>query len=237
MNPPKPTNPSLGPSVPTHPALLPTPHPLTGHHITLTPLSPSHTSDLFSSIGGPSNASLWTYMLTGPYPTSGPFHAHIAHNAQSTNPFFYTILSNTTGKALGNVSLMAIDPANRSIEIGHVIFSPALQRTPAATEVIYLLTRFVFEDLNYRRYVWKCNDLNEPSKRSALRLGFTPEGVFRQHMIVKGHNRDTAWFSLLDGEWPAVKRAFEAWLDPGNFDEQGRQRVGLAVMREKISSG
>jgi RimJ/RimL family protein N-acetyltransferase len=130
-------------------------------------------------------------------------------------------------KAAGYASYMRIEPAHGVVEVGNILLSPSMQRTTAATEAMYLMARHVFEDLGYRRYEWKCNALNEPSRRAALRLGFTFEGIFRQHMVVKDQNRDTAWFSILDSEWPARKRAFEAWLDPGNFDVGGKQRQSL----------
>jgi RimJ/RimL family protein N-acetyltransferase len=126
---------------------------------------------------------------------------------------------------------MRIDVPNRVVEVGNVLFTPALQATTAATEAMYLMARHAFEDLGYRRYEWKCNDLNAPSKRAAVRLGFTYEGLFRQHMVVKGRNRDTAWYSMLDGEWPAIKAGFERWLDPVNFDGEGRQRRTLEECR------
>jgi RimJ/RimL family protein N-acetyltransferase len=125
---------------------------------------------------------------------------------------------------------MRIEPAHRVIEVGSILFTPRLQRTVGATEAMYLMARHVFENLGYRRYEWKCNVLNAPSRRAALRLGFTFEGIFRQHMIVKGRNRDTAWFSMLDSEWPKRKAAFERWLDPSNFGSEGRQRVSLSAI-------
>jgi len=128
-------------------------------------------------------------------------------------------------------SYLRITPAHGVIEVGYIWYSPALQRTRMATEAMYVMARHAFEDLGYRRYEWKCNALNEPSRRAALRLGFAYEGVFRQHMVVKDRNRDTAWYSMLDSEWPAAKAAFEAWLQPGNFDAEGRQLRGLAELR------
>jgi RimJ/RimL family protein N-acetyltransferase len=127
---------------------------------------------------------------------------------------------------------MEIRPEMRVIEVGNIVYGPSLQRTPLATEAQYLLARYVFETLGYRRYEWKCNALNAPSRRAALRLGFSFEGIFRAHMIVKGRNRDTAWYSMLDSEWPARRRAFERWLAPENFDAQGRQRKSLAAMND-----
>jgi RimJ/RimL family protein N-acetyltransferase len=133
--------------------------------------------------------------------------------------------------ALGYASYLRMEPAHGVIEVGNILLSPALQRTTAATEAMYLMARHVFDDLGYRRYEWKCNALNNPSRRAAQRLGFTFEGIFRQHMVIKGCNRDTAWFSMLDHEWPARKHAFEAWLDPSNFDAAGRQRRPLTAIR------
>src|SRR5262245_30220492 len=155
------------------------------------------------------------------------FDRHLAQKAESDDPLFFAIGDNTTARALGYASFMRIDPSHGVIEVGSILFTPALQRTAAATEAMYLMARHVFEDLGYRRYEWKCNAKNEPSRRAAVRLGFTFEGIFRQHMVVKGHNRDTAWYSMLDSEWPARKTAFERWLDPSNFDAQGQQRRAL----------
>jgi RimJ/RimL family protein N-acetyltransferase len=143
------------------------------------------------------------------------------------------VVDKATGKAQGIVTLMESRPAQRVVEIGNIVYSPSLQRTRNATEIQYLMARHVFDDLGYRRYEWKCNALNAPSRRAALRLGFTYEGTFRQHMIVKGCNRDTAWFSILDSEWPQIRAAFEAWLAPQNFDPTGRQIVGLSDFREQ----
>lgn len=145
----------------------------------------------------------------------------------STGAVFFGIVPKTVGVVTGYASYMRMDPANGVIEVGNILLAPVLQRTVAATEAMYLMARHIFEDLGYRRYEWKCNANNLPSRRAALRLGFTFEGIFRQHMVIKGQNRDTAWYSLLDGEWPTRKAAFEAWLDPGNFDADGQQRRPL----------
>jgi RimJ/RimL family protein N-acetyltransferase len=146
---------------------------------------------------------------------------------------FFAIVDNASGDAVGYAALMRIDTKNRVIEVGGIMYSPRLQRTPGGTEAMYLLARYVFDDLGYRRYEWKCNALNAPSRGAALRYGFIFEGIFRQHMIVKGRNRDTAWFSMLDSEWPARKQAFEQWLRPANFDEDGIQksRLGDSAVR------
>ncbi len=144
---------------------------------------------------------------------------------------FFAIVDASSNRAMGYASYMRIDPPNRVIEVGNVLFTPGLQGTTGATEAMYLMARHVFDDLGYRRYEWKCNALNEPSRRAAVRFGFTYEGVFRQHMIIKGANRDTAWYAMLDSEWPDRKRAFEEWLSPSNFDAAGRQKRTLAEIR------
>ena len=149
--------------------------------------------------------------------------------AQSTDPRHYAVIDHATGLALGTLSLMRHDPAHGVIEVGNVVFSRALQRTPISTEAQYLAMRYVFDDLGYRRYEWKCDSLNAPSQRAAARLGFSYEGIFRQAVVYKGRNRDTAWFGLVDRDWPGVRDAFERWLDPANFDAEGNQRQALAV--------
>lgn len=148
----------------------------------------------------------------------------------STDPLYYVVIDKKTGKVAGRQTLMRIDPANGVIEIGHVFWSSLIARGPATTEAFFLFAAHVFDDLGYRRFEWKCNDRNEPSKLAALRYGMSPEGVFRQAAVVKGENRDTAWFSMIDTEWPLAKAAFETWLAPENFDTQGRQRVALSVL-------
>ena len=144
---------------------------------------------------------------------------------------FFAILENASGKAVGHASYMRIEPGHRVIEVGSILYTPALQRSTGATEAMYLMARHVFEDLGYRRYEWKCDARNAPSRSAAPRLGFTFEGIFRQHMIVKGENRDTAWYAMLDTEWPERKSEFERWLDLANFDPAGRQLISLASLR------
>jgi RimJ/RimL family protein N-acetyltransferase len=221
----------IGPEACSRPARRPERLTLAGRFVTLAPLAPEHADALFAVVGGVQNAWAWDYMPDGPFPEIGAFRDHIARKAQSDDPLFFAVLDNTSGRAIGHATLMRVDTANRVIETGNIMFSPVMQRTAGATESMYLLARTVFDDLGYRRYEWKCNDLNAPSKKAAERLGFTFEGVFRQHMIVKGRNRDTAWFSMLDSEWPAIKNAFEEWLAPDNFDKDGRQRRSLASLR------
>lgn len=198
---------------------------LRGRYATLEPLHAGrHGAELWDALKGPENDGLWTWMHDGPYAGQEAFVAALERKAAARDAWFVAILA---PRAAGYASLMREDAPNRVIEVGNIMYSPSLQRTAAATEAMYLMARHVFETLGYRRYEWKCNALNQPSRRAALRLGFQFEGIFRQHMLVKGRNRDTAWFSMLDTEWPARKRAFEAWLDPANFDEAGRQRRPL----------
>jgi RimJ/RimL family protein N-acetyltransferase len=150
--------------------------------------------------------------------------------AASADPLFYAIVDRASGLAVGRAALMRIEPAHRVIEVGSILFTPGLQRTRGATEAMYLMARYVFDDLGYRRYEWKCNALNQPSRAAALRLGFTYEGLFRQHMIIKGRNRDTAWYSMIDTEWRARRGRIETWLAPENFDANGRQRTALSTI-------
>jgi RimJ/RimL family protein N-acetyltransferase len=201
---------------------------IAGRYVTIDPLDPAkHTEALWQGLGGEPNESLWLYMPDGPFLDRAAFDAHMQAKAISEDPLFFAIVDRQTNLAVGRATLMRIDPPNRVIEVGGIIYTRALQRSRGATEAMYLLARYVFDELGYRRYEWKCNALNEPSRRAALRLGFSFEGIFRQHMIVKRKNRDTAWFSMLDSEWPARKREFERWLDESNFDSAGQQKTGL----------
>lgn len=222
----------IGPEVAVTAARRPERCTLAGCFVTLLPLAPEHTEHLFAVAGGEENAWAWDYMPDGPFAEPQVFRDHIAHKALSDDPLFYAIVDKTSGRAIGHATLMRIDTVHRVIETGNIMFSPTMQKTAGATESMYLLARYVFDELGFRRYEWKCNDLNAPSKRAAVRLGFTFEGVFRQHMIVKGRSRDTAWFAMLDTEWPSIKAAFEAWLAPGNFDDAGQQRQSLAALRK-----
>jgi RimJ/RimL family protein N-acetyltransferase len=203
---------------------------LPGRFVTVVPLDADlHAPPLFEKVSGRENESLWAYMSDGPYYDFATFEGQLRDKAASKDPLFFAILDRA-GTATGYASLMRIEPVHRCIEVGHIMYSPGMQRSAGATEAMYLLVRHVFEDLEYRRYEWKCNALNERSRCAASRYGFQFEGVFRQHMIVKGRNRDTAWFSMLDCEWPLRKKSFELWLSPDNFDENGRQRMSLAAM-------
>lgn len=215
------------------PAPGPRPITLRGHYVSLEPLSAaSHLAGLWEAVR--EHDELWKWL--GPQPPASALQMFAQHEAwqQAESAVTLTLVPTETGRAAGWASYMHISPAHGVVEVGNVLFSPALQRSAAATEAMYLMARHVFEDLGYRRYEWKCNAENEPSQRAALRLGFTFEGIFRQHMVVKGHNRDTAWFAMLDHEWPARKSALEAWLQPENFDDQGRQRRTLKHFRTDV---
>ena len=176
-----------------------------------------------------SQNALWPYMGYGPFTDEAAFTAWLAERPKLEDPYSYAIIDKND-RAVGIATLMEIRHAMRVIEVGNIVYAPSLQRTPLGSEAQYLLAKYVFETLGYRRYEWKCNALNAPSRRAALRYGFTFEGIFRQHFIVKGRNRDTAWFSMLDSEWPARKAAFERWLAAENFDTQGRQKVSLSSL-------
>lgn len=223
-------------------AVDPTPAPrpihvvLEGRYCRLRPLDPARDTDgLYALSHGPEAAWQWAYLFSGPYADKADFAAHVAKIAAGTIDPVYWAIADRDDRAIGWLSLMRIDTTHRVIEVGSILYTPALQRTPAATEAQFLMMRHVFETLGYRRYEWKCNDLNEPSKKAALRFGFTFEGLFRQHMIAKGANRDTAWYAMLDCEWPQRRLAFTRWLAPDNFDAGGRQKVSLAVMNETIA--
>ena len=212
------------------PARAPGRHALAGERVRLEPVDPErHADDLHAAAAG--DPRLWDYLPYGPFPDAGELRGHLARQASSGDPLFFTVVDTGTGRAVGVVSYLRIEPEHACIEIGHIWFGAPLQRTPGATETIYLLARHAFDDLGNRRLEWKCDAANARSRRAAERFGFTFEGVFRQHMIVKGRNRDTAWFSILDSEWPAVRAAFEAWLAPENFDAEGRQRSPLKNVR------
>ena len=200
-----------------------------GRTVTLEPLSVSrHATALWEAVR--SHDRVWQWLFDGPYANEEGFMVALERKQSAVDQIFYAIVPAETGEAAGYASYLRMEPAHGVIEVGNILLSPALQRTTAATEAMYLMARHVFNDLGYRRYEWKCNSLNEPSRRAAQRLGFTFEGIFRQHMVIKGRNRDTAWFSMLDSEWPERKAAFEAWLDAGNFDAEGRQIKALPVI-------
>jgi RimJ/RimL family protein N-acetyltransferase len=220
---------TVGPPVDPTPARLPEPVTLSGRFGSVSRLDPSRDAAyLWRAFRG--HDEIWTYISRfGPFADEATFSAWLAQRVSLNDPYSFTV-RDTGGRALGLVTLLEIRPAMRVIEVGFIVYSPALQRTPLATETQYMLARYVFETLGYRRYEWKCDSLNAPSRRAALRYGFVFEGIFRQHMITKGRNRDTAYFSMLDSEWPARKLAFERWLGPENFDSGGRQKLSLATL-------
>ena len=208
----------------------PRPGPVTlkGRYGRLEKLRPDHWSDLWAAFAG--HDRVWTYISTdGPFADPSEFAAFIAKRAAADDPYAYAIVD-LQDRAVGYLTLLRIVPVHRVIEVGHVLYSPSLQRTPLGTETQYLLACYIFETLGYRRYEWKCDALNAASWRAALRYGFIYEGTFRQYMIAKGRNRDNAWFSMLDSEWPSRKRNFERWLALENFDGDGRQKISLAAL-------
>jgi RimJ/RimL family protein N-acetyltransferase len=222
---------AIDPEVNPAPAKRPERATLQGRLATLTPLDPvTHGDALYVATRGEAGDHLWRYLFEGPFTGRTNFDLHLKRAATSEDPLFFAILDRASGKAMGYASYLRIDPAHRTIEVGSILFTPRLQRTPLATEAMYMMARHIFEDLGYRRYEWKCNALNAPSRKAALRFGFTFEGIFRQHMIIKGRNRDTAWFSMLDSEWPARKANFERWLDPSNFGPDGQQKLSLSAL-------
>jgi RimJ/RimL family protein N-acetyltransferase len=219
----------IGIAVDPSPAPRPQPVVLPGELVTLCPFDdPEQAGALYEATHGPERDRLWHYMNEGPFASRADYQAAFNKKAKSVDPLFLAIVDNATNLPVGQAAYLRIEPAHRSIEVGYIMFTPALQRSRGATEAMYLMARHVFNDLGYRRYEWKCNALNEPSRRAALRLGFTFEGIFRQHMIVKGRNRDTAWFSMLDSEWSQRQANFEQWLAPSNFDAAGRQKLSLS---------
>lgn len=201
---------------------------LEGKTVRLEKLSLRHADDLYQFYGPNAKKSDWTYLPIDPFADRVSFQAYFQQMMASFDPYYLAIVDKATNQAIGSFALMRIDPTNRVIEVGWVIFSHQLQRTRQATEAHYLLMNYVFEELGYRRYEWKCDSLNQASRAAANRLGFTYEGTFRQALVYKGRNRDTAWFSLLDHEWPDRKRALENWLKDSNFDGQGQQKQSLS---------
>lgn len=202
---------------------------LRGRTVALLPLDPGRdVGALYSASHEPDgDPGVWHYLFVGPFHDVEEFRAALDAAAGESDPLWFSVVPVDLGVAAGMVTYLRIDAGMGAIEIGNIWFGPQLRRTTAATEAIYLLARHAFDDLGYRRFEWKCNALNAPSRRAAERFGFTFEGIFRQHMVVKGRNRDTAWFSITDGEWPKVRARFEAFLDPGNFDAEGRQKRPL----------
>jgi RimJ/RimL family protein N-acetyltransferase len=207
---------------------------MAGRYCRVEPLDVArHAEELFEANALDATGQNWTYLTVDAPPTLDAYRAWLTTMTAGEDPFFHAVVDASSGRAVGVASYLRIDPPQGVIEVGHINFSPRLQRTRAATEAMFLMMRRVFDELGYRRYEWKCDSLNAPSRAAARRLGFTFEGVFRQALVYKGRNRDTAWFSILDREWPALAAAFDAWLAPSNFDADGRQRTALACAPER----
>jgi RimJ/RimL family protein N-acetyltransferase len=208
--------------------------PVEGRLCRLEPLDPDrHAADLFAANAADAEGRSWTYLAYGPFRTFADYRGWMCANCLGDDPLFFAIIDTGEGKAVGVASYLRITPAAGSIEVGHIHYSPRLQRSPAATEAMYLLMKGAFE-LGYRRYEWKCDALNAASRAAAQRLGLSFEGVFRQATVYKGRNRDTAWYAAIDREWPALREAFLTWLAPGNFDGAGRQRTRLTDLTRPI---
>lgn len=218
----------IGPVVPDwHERERPPRTPMQGRWCRIEPVALEHAPGLWQAYSQAPDARDWTYLAVGPFPDRADFDRHVERIAQSVDPMHHTIFD-ASGQPVGTAALMRIDRSSGVIEIGWIAYSRALKRTIAGTEAIYLFMRRVFDELGYRRFEWKCDALNAPSRAAALRYGFVHEGIFRQAVVYKGRSRDTAWYSITDGEWPRVRRAYEQWLAPANFDSRGRQVQRLA---------
>ena len=207
---------------------------MVGRFCTIEPLDPErHAAQLFAAFAEDVEGRMWTYLPRGPYASLDEYRSWAESACRADDPLVHAIIDSASGEAVGTAALMRIEPEVGVIEIGSITYSPRLQRRAAGTEAMYLMMRRVFAELGYRRYEWKCNSLNAPSRAAALRYGFQYEGLFRQAQITRGRNRDTTWFSITDSEWPALRAAFEGWLDPANFAAEGRQRRSLASFRSR----
>ncbi len=215
-----------------HPPACPDDRVLTGRLCTVERVDVRrHARALYDAHGLDREGRLWTYLPHGPFADFADYRAWLAHAQRSTDPWFYAIVDRATGQATGTAAYLRISPEAGSIEVGALVFSPRLQRRPAATEAMILMMAHAFA-LGYRRYEWKCDALNESSRAAAMRLGFRYEGTFRKAAVVKGRNRDTAWFAVTDDEWPALSDIFARWLDPANFDDTGGQRTALSALTQ-----
>jgi RimJ/RimL family protein N-acetyltransferase len=217
------------------PRQRPAREPLEGRHVRLEPIDAErHGDDLYEVATVPDAADRFRYLREEPPESRAAFQLWLQAAQASEDPLYFAVVDKASDKAAGRQTFLRIEPAHGCIEIGHIHWGPAIARKPAATEAHYLFMRHAFDDLGYRRWEWKCDERNAPSKRAAERFGFKPEGVFRQHMIVKGESRNTAWYSIIDGEWPRLKRAYEEWLAPENFDAAGQQRRRLEDVRARL---
>jgi RimJ/RimL family protein N-acetyltransferase len=223
----------IGPALPDWaPRPRPPRTPIHGRYCHVVPLDPAaHAAKLYALYAAAPDRQSWTYLGDELPDTEAAYRERLDRQAAGEDPLFHTILDAATGEPLGIASYLRIDPGNGVIEVGHIHYGPGLQRRAAATEAMALMMARVFDELGYRRYEWKCDSLNAPSRAAALRYGFIFEGIFRNAIVVKGRSRDTAWFSITDAEWPRCRDAFAAWLDPANFDAEGVQRRGLAEIR------
>jgi RimJ/RimL family protein N-acetyltransferase len=223
----------VGPSLPQwQPPSPPATQTMQGCYCRLEALDPTlHTKQLYTAFSANADGGNWTYLGYGPFSDIKEFRRWMEQSSGGNDPLFFAVMADD--QAVGVASYLNIAPANGSVEVGHIHFSEALKRTPAATEAMYLMMRRAFEQ-GYRRYEWKCDALNAPSRRAAQRFGFSYEGIFRQAVVYKGRSRDTAWFAAIDAEWPSLQRAFETWLDPENFSEDGKQRLRLADLTQPI---
>ena len=227
-----PTGPPLGEQLNWKPVQRPTRTALRGMHVLVRPVEPRRDAEPLFEVSHPpvGDPTIWAYLPDGPYESPDGLSRMLSWASDSEDPLFFTLATLPDERPLGMASYLRITPEHGVIEIGHIWFGAPLQHTTAATEAIYLLACHAFDDLGYRRLEWKCNALNAPSRRAAERFGFSFEGVFRQHMVVKGHSRDTAWYAITDREWPAIRNGFEQWLASENFDRAGRQRRSLATL-------
>jgi RimJ/RimL family protein N-acetyltransferase len=223
----------LGEPVDFRPVPLPSREALRGRYVALRPLEAARDAASLYAVSHPpeGDPAIWTYLFDGPYADVEQMQAALSVQEQSADPLFFTLLPLPSERPCGVASYMRMVPEHGVIEIGNIWFGTPMQRTSAASEAIYLLARHAFDDLGYRRLEWKCNALNAASRRAADRFGFSFEGIFREHLVVKGRNRDTAWYAIVDRDWPALRGAFETWLDPANFDADGKQRESLAELR------
>lgn len=223
-------NAELGPALDWQSALLPERIVLKGRYVRLEPLDIDRHAAALYRAQAEGDDRLWLYMGNGPFATEDEFRGYVERMATSSDPLAYAVVPEG-GEPAGLITYLRIEPQMGNIEIGHIWYGAGIQRSPVTTEVVYLTAKYAFEELGYRRFEWKCHNKNERSKRAATRFGFTFEGVFRNHTIMRGRNRDTAWFSITDAEWPRVKLAFERWLDPANFDAVGNQLHTLEELR------
>jgi RimJ/RimL family protein N-acetyltransferase len=214
--------------------------PLAGRYCRIEPVDVErHAADLYEAYSSAPDARDWTYLAVGPFASLAAYREHLTRMAASADPLHHAVIDLASGKAVGTLALMRIDRANGVIEVGHVTYSPRLKRTRIATEAMFLLMGRVFDELGYRRFEWKCDSLNGPSRTAALRYGFTFEGIFRQAIVYHERNRDTAWFSVIDSEWPALRPSYVRWLDAGNFDANGKQveRLVDLIARQRAVTG